>query len=164
MQFSDRALTQLTKSVEPQFDMATGQIKLKASIAAHANIGPYEFRVEADSPNHLKATHKPKPFSGIVQYGKGRYKFSAEIAFKIDVTLHPMNRNNPAPVAQQKPLESKKNSSGIIETLTVLGLIVASAIITIFGPKGNVPTPKFSPASSTPFLHNVDPNDPRLQT
>ncbi len=162
IQFNDRALTQLTESVEPQFDMATRQLKLKASIAAHANIGPYEFNVEFDAPNHLTATYKPKPISAVVQNGKQRYKFSAEIAFKVDVTLHPSPKDGPEPIAQQKPVEIKS-------FLTILGLIAASVLITIYGPKiplpksgPGAPIPELSPASNLPFMHTIAPYNAKV--
>lgn len=162
MTFNDRALTELTKSVEPQFDMNTGRIKLKASIATKANIGPYTFEAEMDTPNHLKATFKPDPISATVKMGKGKYKFSADIAFKVDITLHPMNRdkqpqNVPNPFPKQAPANSKDN----VSILGIAGLITASILIYIFGPKGPLsgtggPMPRYAPASPMPLMHHIN--------
>jgi hypothetical protein len=124
LEFGDKALAELTKSVEPQFDMATGKLTLKASIAAHANIGPYTFDAEADAPNHFKATYKPQPISAIVEKGRRRYKYSAEIAFKVDVTLHP-SPHNESPQSEPQALEEQvpRSSSDSISPLTVVGII-----------------------------------------
>lgn len=167
LEFSDKALAELTKSVEPKFDVATGKITLNASIAAHANVGPYEIRAEMDAPNHLKATYKPQPISAVVENGKRRYKYQAVIAFKIDVTLHPSVRNE-KPQTRPKALEKQApNPSGdSTGPLTAVGIIVAYIILLIYGPKvlprSGGPL-RYAPALRTPFLHNIDPNDPRLR-
>lgn len=158
LQFNNKALAHLTQSVEPKFDMATGRISLKASIAAHADIGPYHFEVEAEGFNRLKAVFKPESISGVFQMGKGRYKFSADIAFKIEITLHPAPKNKEKMFLERNPESLSK--------LTVLGLIAAYIFIVIYGPKGpvprcNGPSRIFSPASGMPFIHHIDPNDPK---
>ena len=170
LEFGDKALAELTRSVEPQFDVATGKMTLKASIATHANIGPYTFEVKADAPNHFTYTFKPEPISAIVEKDRRRYKYSAEIAFKVDVTLHPSPRNQSPqsePQAREKP--SPKSSNESISPLTVVGIIAAYILILIYGPKGPImrnggPIPRYAPASNMPFMHQINPNDPRLQS
>jgi hypothetical protein len=159
LEFGDKALAELTKGVEPQFDMATGKLTLKASIAAHANIGPYTFDAEADAPNHFKATYKPQPISAIVEKGRRRYKYSAEIAFKVDVTLHP-SPHNESSQSEPQALEEQvpRSSSDSISPLTVVGIIAAYILILIYGPKGPImrnggPIPRYAPVSNMPFMH-----------
>jgi hypothetical protein len=160
LEFGDKALAELTKSVEPQFDMTTGKVTLKASIAAHADIGPYTFEVKADAPNHLTYTFKPEPIRAIVEKGRRRYKYSAEIAFKIDVTLHPSPK--------EEPNIASRRDAGNESVITVIGIIAAYILILIYGPKGPITRnggliPRYAPASNMPFLHQIDPNDPRLK-
>lgn len=160
LEFGNKALAELTKSVEPQFDVATGKMTLKASIAAHANIGPYTFDTEADAPNHFKAIYKPQAISAIVEKGKRRYKYNAEIAFKVDVTLHPSPKEEPH-LALRRDAENES-------VITVIGIIAAYILILIYGPKGPITRnggliPRYAPASNMPFLHQIDPNDPRLK-
>jgi hypothetical protein len=167
LEFGDKALAELTKNVEPKFDVATGKVTLKASIAAHANIGPYVFDVELDAPNHLKATYKPQPIKAIVEKGRRRYKYSAEIAFKIDITLHP-SIHNEKPQTKPKALEKQvpNHSGDSTGPLTAVGIIVAYIIFLIYGPKVLPRTGgplRYSPTLRTPFLHDIDPNDPRLR-
>jgi hypothetical protein len=160
LEFGDKALAELTKSVEPQFDMTTGKVTLKASIAAHADIGPYTFEVKADAPNHLTYTFKPEPIRAIVEKGRRRYKYSAEIAFKVDVTLHPSPK--------EEPNIASRRDAGNESVITVIGIIAAYILILIYGPKGPITRnggliPRYAPASNMPFLHQIDPNDPRLK-
>jgi len=160
LEFGDKALSELTKSVEPQFDMTTGKVTLKASIAAHADIGPFTFEVKADAPNHLTYTFKPEPIRAIVEKGRRRYKYSAEIAFKVDVTLHPSPKEEPN-IASRRDAENES-------VITVIGIIAAYILILIYGPKGPITRnggliPRYAPASNMPFLHQIDPNDPRLK-
>ena len=163
LEFGDKALAELTKSVELQFDMASGKVTLKASIAAHANIGPYKFEVKADAPNHFTCTFKPQPISATVENNKRRYKYSAEIAFKVDITLHPTPRNkrlqtNPDAVRERVPGDSRDSRT----PLMVIGIIAASILILIYGP--TILIPRYAPALNMPFIHHINPNDPRLQT
>jgi hypothetical protein len=170
LEFGDKALAELTKSVEPQFDVSTGKITLKASIAAHANIGPYTFEAKADGPNHLTYTYKPQPISAIVEKGRRRYKYSAEIAFKVDVTLHPSLRNErPQPDVNPRIEKVPEGSKDSVTPLTAIGIIAAYILILIYGPKGPImknggPLPRYAPISNMPFLHQIDPTDPRLQS
>lgn len=170
MEFNDKAIAELTKSVEPQFDLATGTVTLKASLAAHADIGPYEFRVEADAPNHFTYTFKPESISAIVEKGKRRYKYSAEIAFKVDITLHPTPKNKQPEIVLNPQRESAPEvSKETVGRIGLAGIIVAYVLIIIFGPKGPItrgggPVPRFAPASNMPFIHQINPNDPRLRT
>jgi|GEM_PF-6946433 len=152
--FGDKAIAELTKSLESSFDIAKGKVTLKASIAAHANVGLYEFDVEMDAPNHLKAEYKPKPISAIVEKDKRKYKFVAEIAFKVDVTLHPSPpKVNPEAREKLEPNKSSK-SMGLA---AVAGLILAYITWVIYGPKGPVLQP--APGSSIPILYSIDPNN-----
>lgn len=161
LEFEDKALAELTKSVEPKFDLTTGKVTLKASIAAHANVGPYTFEVKADAPNHMSYTFKPKPISAIVEKGRRRYKYNAEIEFKVDVTLHPSPRNEkpqtmPAPRRENVPSDLKDS----VGPVTVVGIIVAYILWVIYGPKGPILKP--SPGLRSPFFHSIDPHDSRL--
>ena len=160
LEFGDKALAELTRSVEPQFDVATGKMTLKASIATHANIGPYTFEVKADAPNHFTYTFKPEPISAIVEKDRRRYKYCAEIAFKVDVILHPTQKEEPVNILRPSP-ES-------ISKITIVGIIAAYILILIYGPKvlprnGGPLTPRYAPGSNMPFLHHIDPNDPKFK-
>ncbi len=174
--FNDKALAEVTKYVNPKFDLATGKVKLEASIAAHANIGPYEFRVEMDAPNHLTYTFKPQPISAIVEKGKRKYKYSADIAFKVDVTLHPTNKKGPKRIKETAPMQNpalieekqtitekhKNNSTGPV---TADGLLLASILLLIIVPAARMlqlapalRMQRYSPASRMPYSHSIDPN------
>ncbi len=155
--FGDKAISELTKSLECKFDIATGKVTLEASVAAHANIGPYSFDVEADAPNHLKALYKPEPISAIVEKNKRRYKFIAEIAFRVDITLHPSPRNvNPQTIRQADENPVPVNADESLGKATIIGLVFAYIFFLIYAPKGLILKP--AQGSTSPIYHSFDPN------
>jgi hypothetical protein len=75
--------------------LKTSKVTLKTPIATNAQIGPYTLEAKVDTPNHLKATVKPQPVSGTIEKAGCKFKYTADIAFKVDVTLHPTPKKVP---------------------------------------------------------------------
>jgi hypothetical protein len=88
----DPALCALTAKPEFGFDSGSGQVKIKAPIAAKAGLGPYNVEVRAESPLHMSGKLKPPAVEGTVEADGRQFKYSAEPEFKVDVVLEPKPR------------------------------------------------------------------------
>ncbi len=86
-QFSDHAFRDLTKGVELGYQ--NGHVTLKAPIMAQAGLGPYTIKVVAENPMKLKGSLKPETISATADVEGRKYKYTADIAFDVTVTLHP---------------------------------------------------------------------------
>jgi hypothetical protein len=90
-----------------------------------------------------------------------KFKYSSKLSIKVDITLHPSIKNEPAPAAELKPEQ--------VSVLSAVGIIAAYILVIIYGPKGPLPStsgsvPGLSPTSNTPIILNIDPNDTRLKS
>ncbi len=168
----DPALCALTAKPEIGFDSGTDKIKIKAPIAAEAGLGPYTVAVHAESPLQLSGTLKAPTAGGTVEAGGRRYKYSADLEFKVTVTFEPKPRGlveEPVRVLNsQKTQAEKKNPADTIDwqktvketkeiSVIVAWAIVGAALtwyIRTISMTGQT-------TSMTPFLHTIDPNSPQ---
>jgi hypothetical protein len=132
-EFSNEAFKDLTDGVKLKYE--SGQVTLQTPLAAHADAGPYIVRVAADAPNHFSGSFKTEPLSGMVENSRRRFRYTAEVEFKIEVTWHPRPRFGPEPVAvtqhqydprpapDENGLQTAKN---VGEFLVTVGLVIAA--------------------------------------
>ncbi len=146
------------------FDSATGTVKIKAPIAAEANVGSFTFNLQGDGPNHWSGTLKPQTLNGTVEVRGVKYKFSADIELKIEVIMHPSPKGvNEAPVGVNvvkkvvaRPYTTVDRSKADDLAPTILTVVVIT-IISYFFPAIRMAT--FRPGATTsimPFNHSVD--------
>lgn len=107
-EFSDNAFHDLTDGVKMGYNHSSGQVTIQAPIAAQANAGPYTFKVEIEAPNHFSGSVKTEPLSGIFEKDRRRFKYTAEVEFKVAVTWHPMQKGGPPPVTAKAPVRQKE--------------------------------------------------------
>jgi hypothetical protein len=129
------ALAALTAKPEMVFE--SGQVKIKAPIAANANLGPYSVRVNAENPLHMSGTLKPPTVSGTLELGGNRYKYSADIKFKVDVFWHQRPKGGPKPVkdavpVKPAPLKEQTQSSRWNQTVSEEGVVVAVVALVLY--------------------------------
>jgi hypothetical protein len=86
-QFSDHAFRDLTKGVELGFQ--DGIVTIKAPIMYRAGLGPYTVVVVAENATKLKGSLKPEIIRATLDVEGRKYKYTADIAFDVTVTLHP---------------------------------------------------------------------------
>jgi hypothetical protein len=161
------ALAALTAKPEMVFE--SGQVKIKAPIAANANLGPYSVRVNAENPLHMSGTLKPPTVSGTLELGGNRYKYSADIKFKVDVFWHQRPKGGPEPVrdavpVKPAPLKQQTQSSRWNQTVSEEGVVVAVAALflyaayratELFAAKGML-----QPTTIPPFIYKIDHSNP----
>jgi hypothetical protein len=70
----------------------SGRVKIKAPIAAQADVGPYAIEVQAETPNHMSGSLKPPAINGTIEAGGRECTYEAEIEIKTDVLWHPKPR------------------------------------------------------------------------
>ncbi len=87
--FAHKAFRDLTKNVKMTFDPKNSEVIISAPITSMANIGSTTVTVQAVSPTLLIGQAKPKPISATVEIDRRKYKYTADIEFKVEVKLHP---------------------------------------------------------------------------
>jgi hypothetical protein len=162
----DPALGVLLAKPELDFDSATNKVRIKAPIAAKAGLGPYTFEIQLESPLHLSGSLKPTTLEGGVEIGGRRFKFSAELEFKIDVYLKPKPRGRvEEPVGtiitqnERVPFDNPTNAAGFEKIATTVAWTIIGIGLAVFGYKA---MPQAQGATTIqPFFHIVDPRNPR---
>jgi hypothetical protein len=157
----DPPLGVLLAKPELDFDSATNKVRLKAPIAAQAGLGPYTFEVQAESPFHLSGSLKPATLEGDVEAAGRRFKFSAELEFKIDVYLKSKPRGRveePVFVPKEKAVDWGQIAKETKEIIAVVTVALSGVIAAWYG-RGLILSGQTT--SMTPFMHTIDPNDPR---
>ncbi len=166
--FHSKAFKDLTDGVKMTYE--SGQVTIKAPIATHANVGPYTFDVRADAPNHFAGSVKFEPLKGIVENKERKFAYTADVEFKIAVTVHPTPKMAPEPIEipskQKAPFKAKtknqidwaqvaKNTEDFLVKLTisVLGTLAFQA---------RMAAAMGTTTSTIPMIHRIDLNDPRL--
>ena len=114
----------------------------------------------------MSGTLKPPAVDGTLELGRRRYRYSAEIEFKVDVIWHqrPKGRPEPvkAPVKRNEPVffDSTEHTSrwdqtvaqkGIVLAVVTFVLYTASRAVEIFAAKGMV-----RPTIMPPLIHQID--------
>jgi hypothetical protein len=163
-QFSDHAFRDLTKGVELGFQ--DGHVTLKAPIMAQAGMGPYTIKVVAENPMKLKGSLKPETISATADVEGRKYKYTADIAFDVTVTLHPkLPKVAPESIKEILPAKEPARDGYKIGTgedvtfavfITLLLLSVAAWPSRLAGAMSGT-------TSIGPFLHRIDMNHPRNQ-
>jgi len=100
----DPALCNLT--ARPEMIYESGKVRIQA--AAQASMGPYTIIVETDAPNHMVGRFTSLPVAGTMEVNGREYKYSAELEFKVEVTLHPRPTGRPGEPAKTKLSERER--------------------------------------------------------
>jgi hypothetical protein len=158
----DPALAALTAKPEMVFE--SGQVKIKAPIATNANLGPYDIKVQAVTPLQMSGALKPPTISGTLEMGKRKYKYCADIEFKIDVNWHQRPKGEPERVKAPEPVEKRAmdqtNSIDWGQVIDGNGGIIATVALIIVGTalwfytRGTASIDQTT--SMTPFTHTID--------
>jgi LysM repeat protein len=158
----DPVLRNLT--ARPEMIYESGQVKIQT--AAQADMGPYSVTVEADAPNHLTGRLTSMPVSHTVDVDGSRYKYSAELEFKVEVTLYSRPSDNIKKTVKVLPPQPKEDLAAYPKdkaigwqeiTTMVTWTIIGTAMILL----GCRQLPMASRTTSIiPFRHNIYPNDP----
>jgi hypothetical protein len=167
----DPALAALT--AEPEMVFESGQVKIKASIAANANLGPYNIKVNAETPMHYSGTLKPSTISGTLELGRSKYEYSADIELKVDVIWHQRPRRGPEPDTEpslkkeklDKPAghitkwEKTVNEKGVVVAVVLVALTAAASLLYRMATRGGLQPSSIMP----PFTHTIDRRDTRVR-
>jgi hypothetical protein len=161
---TDPALVALTAKPEMVFE--SGKVKIKAPIAAKANLGPYAIEVQAVTPLQMSGTLKPPMINGDLEMGRRKYKYSADIEFKVEVVWHRRPKGGvepvkvPEPVKKVDPIKPTNHTSKWDQTVTEKGVVVAVVSLflyaayraaELFTTKGMA-----RPIIMSPMIHEID--------
>jgi hypothetical protein len=163
-QFSDHAFRDLTKGVELGFQ--DGEVTIKAPIMYKAGLGPYSVVVVAENPTKLKGSLKPDTISSTTDVEGRKYKYTADIAFDVSVTLHPTT-TKPAPdVARGASIEEEtafKRVSNKSNNEVTFSVLITILLLTAVAWYSRVAGPVNSSTSIGPYFHHIDMGHPRNQ-
>ena len=186
----DAAFLELIAGMEMDFDTVNRTATIKPSLAAKAGLGPYTLRLEMVSPGRLSWTLKLDTITGEIEAHRRRFRFSADVAIKIDVTLHPRGKPDepaPNPLRESNPQRvpaTEKNRPRFLPTKTewviggtfVVGVVIAAAVSPLLASAGvaaTAGTAVFAVSTGTldilrrkrtPRRHVIDTNDPKLRS
>jgi hypothetical protein len=160
---TDPALVALTAEPEMMVD-ESGMVKLKAPIAANANLGPYTVRVDAVTPMHYTGTLESQTINGTLELGRSKFKYSADIWFKVDVFWHKRPKGGPEPVRvtqteKKDVFEPTPHRSKWDQTVAQEGFVMALVTILLYGAYRAVEvwaTKGMKPIIMPPFNHKID--------
>jgi len=162
---TDPALVALTAEPEMMVD-ESGMVRLKAPIEANANLGPYTVRVDAVTPMHYMGTLEAQTIKGTLELGSSKYKYSADIWFKVDVFWHKRPEGGPEPVKVTEPSPQERqlvtptdDTIDLKEFAAVVTWSLVGTALMIFGMR-MVPQPHGA-TTIEPLIHYIDPHDPR---
>ena len=124
-----QAFLELTADMGMTFDPATGIATVRPRIATKAGLGPYEFRVEADGPNHFSYFTDLNPIEGTFDLAGRKFKFSSKLSVMVDITLHPSPKRQPNGTYDQFVPETSNASKKDLKVFALIGAIVVAAII-----------------------------------
>ena len=129
----EQAFLELTADMGMAFNPATGIATVRPRIAAKAGLGPYEFRVEADGPNHFTYYADLDPIKGTLDLAGRKFRYSSKLSVMVDITLHPMPRGPKAVrLPQEQPLRLPENpKSDNLKAVSVLAAFVVAVIIVV---------------------------------
>jgi hypothetical protein len=169
----DPALAALT--AKPEMVLESGRVKIKAPIAAKAHLGAYSIAVKAVTPMQMTGTLKPPTINGDLEVGRSRYRYSADIEFKVDVFMHqrPMGGSEPvketvkemAPtpqpnsgagrraVTQTTKWDQMVAEEGVVMAVEAVFLYASHRMIERIGTRG-IPMP--ITMTIPPFIHEID--------
>lgn len=176
----DPAVKALTTKPEIKFSAADGKVTIESPITAEAGLGPFTVKVQAVSPMHMSGTLSPPTIHGEVEAGGRKYKYSADLEFKVNVVYVPrLGDKVKEPVGgmqnqfvKEQFVEQKNNSVDWYKigerakeffVVVTIGLISAAGVIAgVWHIQANGLAHQGA-SSITPFIHTIAPNDPRNQ-
>ena len=157
----DPVLRNLT--ARPEMIYESGQVKIQT--AAQADMGPYLVIIEADAPNHLTGRLTSLPVTGTMDADGRRYKYSAELEYKLEVILYPGTKGGPGKPAKVTLSEKEsqyalqeENKIGWQEISTMVAWTIIGTAMILLGCKQLPMTSRTT--SIMPFRHTIYPNDP----
>jgi hypothetical protein len=115
---------------------------------------------------HYSGTLKPQTISGTLEMGRRKFKYSADIKFKVDVFWHKKPKGGPEPVKVPEPVKKvdpikpANNTSKWDQTVTEKGVVVAVVSLflyaayraaELFTTKGMA-----RPTIMSPMIHEID--------
>lgn len=171
----DPAIAALTVKPEMVFDFESGKIKIEAPIATEANLGPYTVEVNKLTPMHMAGILKPPIVNGTLEMGRRKYKYTADIDFRVDVIFHQRPKGDaekPIPVASQTselnqyvadyPPKSTKWDQVVAEKGVFVAVVFVAAvgfrlILYRIATRGGLFPAQILP----PFTHTINRQDPR---
>jgi hypothetical protein len=146
----------------------SGRVKIKAPIAANANLGPYAIEVQAVTPLHMSGTLKPPTINGDLEMVRRKYKYSADIKFKVDVIWHQRPKGGPEtvkfPVKEKELAENPTRTTNWKEVIDENDGIIATVTLIIIGTalwaytRGTAWIGQTT--SMTPFTHTIERRKP----
>jgi hypothetical protein len=162
--FHDKAFKDLTDGVKMSYE--SGRVTIKAPIATHANVGPYTFAVQADAPNHFSGSVKFEPLKGIVENKERKFAYTADVEFRVAVTVHPTpkeapkialneQKENAAPLERIDWAQAARNTGDFLVKLTIViiaGLNLQARMAAAMG----------TTTSTMPMMHRINLNNPWL--
>lgn len=147
---------------------ASSHVTVKAPFGTNAKAGPFTFRVEADAPNHFSGALQLNPLDGMVEKDGRKFKYTAQLKIKVDVTWHPSPKYAPEAVKVKAPEPSKgiadiQKGSGVNwgKVAQNVGDFAVKLVITVLGTLAlQARMASLSPTNvtTTPFLHHIDLN------
>jgi hypothetical protein len=127
--------------------------------------------VQAESPLHLSGKLKPATAEGAVEVSGREFKFSADLEFKVDVILEPkprgrveepvkvtIQKKEPAAYRSENSLDWRQIAKEANEIIATITITIAGAIAAWYG-RGLIMSGQTT--AMTPFIHTINPNDPR---
>ncbi|NNJ98970.1 MAG: hypothetical protein HKP58_01035 [Desulfatitalea sp.] len=159
----------------------SGRVKIKAPIAANAALGPVGVELQLETPLKSVGTFKSSEINGELELGRRKFKYSAKVEFKVEVTLHPRPMTGPEPVAEtvremspqavrverketipsNQPAHTSKwkqavDQEGVVAV--IVSFIFGTAIWFLTAGRGGVCLdPAFN--TTTPFMYTIDQKD-----
>jgi hypothetical protein len=156
-------------SARPEMVYESGRVKIQA--ATQANMGPYTVIVEADAPNHLTGRLTSLPVAGTVEVNGRKYKYSAELVFKVEVFWHPRPTGRPeeiikVPVNVNAPAAQPYSDWTLIGKeagVFIVKVTIATALAIAF--ISGLPEAMATQMSriSAPLIYGIDPHDLRYR-
>ena len=165
-----QAFLELTSDMGMTFDPTSGRATIRPRIAAKAGLGPYEFRVQADSPTHFTSTIDLKPIEGSLDLAGRKFKYRSELSVTVDITLHPTPKGRPKGTYDQFVPETSNTSKKDFKVFALIGAIVVAVII--IATEGGAMIMRLGesmkpaglqrcPALRSPLWITIDPKDSR---
>lgn len=160
---------------KPEIVFESGKVKVTAPIATKANLGPYFIEVDNVTPMHMSGSLKPPPISGTLEMGRCKYKYNAEIEYKLDVIWHQRPKGKPgepvkvtAPTSELNqnvadyPTKSTKwdqvvDEKGVVVAVVFVLATAAVSVLYRIATRGGLQPAQIMP----PFTHTIDRHDPR---
>lgn len=156
-------------TARPEMIYESGRVKIQA--AARANLGPYTVIVEADAPNHMVGRLTSLPVTSTMEINGRKYKYTAELEFKVDVFWHP-GRGNRIEEVVKVPAKSNEPAAQPVIDWTQIGKDIGILVVKVTIAAGlaiafiaRLPEAMAAQMSriSIPLTYSIDPNDPRYQ-